>query len=193
MISNKSWKGNELTVNLRQPFDILIKSTTATTPDRDIPRANPKIGWGTWIRTKDARVRAESFTAKLSPIGPRKGAGRSTNTHPPRQQAARWPVGVFPGAIVRSGRQIDPPSPAARAGGGPLRGLGAIVVIPVVVEFGWRGLWRGGEGRVSGNRRNVHNLSPDNRGDESWRIAEAGKPNGLSREAQFIGLKLRKL
>ena len=28
-----------------------------------------KIGWGTWIRTKDARVRAGSFTAKLSPIG----------------------------------------------------------------------------------------------------------------------------
>lgn len=26
-------------------------------------------GWGTWIRTKDARVRAGSFTAKLSPNG----------------------------------------------------------------------------------------------------------------------------
>src|ERR1700752_5215854 len=32
------------------------------------------FGWGTWIRTKDARVRAGSFTAKLSPKEARAGA-----------------------------------------------------------------------------------------------------------------------
>src|SRR5579862_6605693 len=44
-------------------------------------------GWGTWIRTKDARVRAGSFTAKLSPIG----CGRAHyHAHP---ALAREPAG----------------------------------------------------------------------------------------------------
>ena len=42
-------------------------------------------GWGTWIRTKDARVRAGSFTAKLSPNGIARmraasGAGGASST-----------------------------------------------------------------------------------------------------------------
>ena len=44
-----------------------------------------KIGWGTWIRTKAARVRAGSSTAKLSPIaeamrGATTPAGRASTT-----------------------------------------------------------------------------------------------------------------
>ncbi len=34
---------------------------------RKINETKGPTGWGTWIRTKDARVRAGSFTAKLSP------------------------------------------------------------------------------------------------------------------------------
>jgi hypothetical protein len=44
------------------------------------------FGWGTWIRTKDARVRAGSFTAKLSPKGARTGA---ITCPPPRRNAFR--------------------------------------------------------------------------------------------------------
>jgi hypothetical protein len=39
-------------------------------------------GWGTWIRTKDARVRAGSFTAKLSPTCA--GAPDNTPASPPQ-------------------------------------------------------------------------------------------------------------
>ena len=37
--------------------------------------ALPEVGWGTWIRTRAARVRAESSTAKLSPKRARPTAG----------------------------------------------------------------------------------------------------------------------
>jgi hypothetical protein len=56
----------------------------------DAPQAHsPRRGWGTWIRTKAARVRAGSSTAKLSPTGAPQGAGRRNSTHPRQRQHGR--------------------------------------------------------------------------------------------------------
>src|ERR1700761_9323312 len=64
----------------------------------------PELGWGTWIRTKAARVRAGSSTAKLSPTGTGRASyhascRRSTSprgggpSHRP-EQCARSPAGT---------------------------------------------------------------------------------------------------
>src|SRR4051812_30607050 len=49
---------------------------------QDIDESKEFRGWGTWIRTKAARSRAGSSTAKLSPNG---AAGRGNNTPAPAQ------------------------------------------------------------------------------------------------------------
>ena len=64
-------------------------------PDAQNPRAcllshcNRKVGWGTWIRTKNARVRVGSFTIKLFPIGvpPRTPLGVAVSYHEVRRHA----------------------------------------------------------------------------------------------------------
>jgi hypothetical protein len=57
-----------------------------------------RFGWGTWIRTKTARSRAESSTVKLSPNGRGRGIGRRRHVvkqaRPPGPSGiARLPIG----------------------------------------------------------------------------------------------------
>jgi hypothetical protein len=80
----------------------LGKSREADRPGVD--GGKRRIGWGTWIRTKDARVRAGSFTAKLSPKGARAGA----ITRPP---------------AARNGFRENYPMPFSSRRSGAARGL----------------------------------------------------------------------
>ena len=65
--------GQRTAVKQRGMWEIRYGPTSFLTAT--LVTAGTATGWGTWIRTKDARVRAGSFTAKLSPIGHRQRAG----------------------------------------------------------------------------------------------------------------------
>jgi site-specific DNA recombinase len=89
LVSNCSWKGGELTSTLRQPFDSLAQAAAAQRRRRrtgDRNRRKERVGWGTWIRTRTARSRAESSTVKLSPKATRRGIGGGLR---PVKQAGR--------------------------------------------------------------------------------------------------------
>ncbi len=69
-VSNCSWKGGELTVTLRQPFDLLADTTARAMQVEDSDEANlakKAIGWEAGIRTPISRVRVCCPTVERPP------------------------------------------------------------------------------------------------------------------------------